>query len=256
MGEAQALVNELQKLQNSGECWMKTAVDAELRLDRVFFAFSGSLESFKAYGQVLMVDATYRVNRFCMPLILFVGVGGDGHNTVFGYSLVKMETEFNVTWAFNCLKEYVGDDAWKQCTSIMTDGGTCFPNVIEETIPHAKHIRCIFHIIQDTEKALKNKIIDWSAFSNDWYDAVVRTKDEIEFETAWTDLKRRYMIAASEYLDGQYKYRHKFVRCFVKNYCTLNCWATQRSESENRVSGMCHIVSRWCHIITQCVILC
>jgi hypothetical protein len=228
----------MQNLQNQGKCFMKTAVDSENRLDRVFISLTGMINGFKAYGQMLLVDATCKTNHFGMPLVLFVGVHGDGSTTLFGMALLRLESEETMKWAFNCLKEGVGETAWKECRSVMTDGAALFPSVIESTISHAKHVRCIWHIEEDMKRALLNKKIDgtlWTAFAQDWHKAV-HCKTESDFLLLWTELRTVYAIGAGVYLDMQFEFRHKFVRCYIDQYCTLNCYSTQRCESMNRVS--------------------
>jgi hypothetical protein len=214
---------------------MRTTVDEEYRLENVFFALSGMITGFKTYGQFFEVDATCKTNLFGMPLLVFVGVDNCGITTVFGFCLIRVESESSVTWAFECLKDAVGEESWIKCTSVMTDGAACYPLVIARTISHAKHVRCIWHIQEDLKSNLLNKIMTWQEFMLDWQKAV-HAVNESDFNNGWSYLLSKYPTAA-DYLSKLYEIRHKFVTVYVRKICTINCFATQRCEIINRVKS-------------------
>ena len=214
---------------------MKTVYDGESRLERIFFAFDGMKKSFIAFGQMMLVDSTCKTNQFGLPLSIFCGVHGDGQTITFGYCLMRTENEATVKWSFECLRDCVGDNAWNKCCSVITDGAPVYEQVIKDTIGHSKHIRCIWHIEQDLEKYLKSKITNWEQFKLLWSKAV-NALTEQEFINNWIQLRTLYDISAGAYLDQLFRIKEKFVRCFVKQTCTLGCFSTQRCESSNRVS--------------------
>ncbi len=156
---------------------------------------------------------------------------------MFGFALLRVECEASVAWAFECLKDAVGEESWNRCTGVMTDGAACYPSVITRTISHAKHVRCIWHITEDLKANLLNKIMTWQEFMLDWEKAVYAI-NESDFNNGWNYLYSKYPVA-QDYLSRLYDIRHKFVKVYVRQICTINCFATQRCEVTNRVGSYC-----------------
>jgi hypothetical protein len=217
---------------------MKTETDEELRLARAFVCFTGMRTGFHSYGQLLQVDATCKTNRFNMPLLVFCGVHGDGQTAVFAYALIRVENQYNVHWCFEQLKNCVGEIAWNNCKTVMTDGAEIYSTIIAEIVPQAKHVRCIWHIEQDMAKALRDRV-PYEAFKTQWEEAT-KVKSESHFLELWRLLRKKYSEGAGKVLDKQFEYKQKFARCYVDQYLTLGCYSTQRTESQNRVSNVLH----------------
>jgi hypothetical protein len=48
--------------------------DASGRVTAVLFAYPGSLQYLQSYPDVLLLDCTYKTNRYGMPLLDMIGV--------------------------------------------------------------------------------------------------------------------------------------------------------------------------------------
>jgi MULE transposase domain len=77
----------------------------------VFWATNQMLRMFNAYGQLLIVDATYKSTQFDMKLLLFTARAGTGTFTVVAAALLQHETKDDLEWAFVSLMEPTG---WQQ----------------------------------------------------------------------------------------------------------------------------------------------
>ena len=49
--------------------------------------------AFSSYPELIMVDATYKLNEFSMPLYLLVIVDGNGQSEIIGMYLTSTETQ-------------------------------------------------------------------------------------------------------------------------------------------------------------------
>ncbi|XP_038688751.1 uncharacterized protein LOC119987917 [Tripterygium wilfordii] len=78
--------------------------DETNQLEELFFAHPGSLELLRAFPHVLLMDATYKTNRFKMPLFEIVGVTSTNMTFCIGFVFLQSEKEDNYTWALNCLR--------------------------------------------------------------------------------------------------------------------------------------------------------
>ena len=58
---------------------------------------------------VVIVDSTYKRNRFNLPLINLIGINNYGQNILLAFALLNNETKESYTWIFKNLKE-----AWRR----------------------------------------------------------------------------------------------------------------------------------------------
>nr|KAJ0208461.1 hypothetical protein LSAT_V11C500230070 [Lactuca sativa] len=74
------------------------------KLEDLFFAHPISLEIWRAFPHVLLMDVTYKTNKYGMPLLEIVGVTPT--NMIFSIAFVYMheEKQSNYVWALDCLK--------------------------------------------------------------------------------------------------------------------------------------------------------
>ena len=59
------------------------------------------LAHYKAYGDVILIDSTYRVNKYKLPIVLFSGFTHKGRNCLFGFGIINNETEETYRWLFS-----------------------------------------------------------------------------------------------------------------------------------------------------------
>ncbi|XP_038698755.1 uncharacterized protein LOC119996256 [Tripterygium wilfordii] len=88
-------------------------------LEDLFFAYPGSLELLRAFPHVLLMDATYKTNRFKMPLLEIVGVTSTNMTYCIAFVYLNSEKEENYMWALRCLQSTM-----EECTAprvIVTD---------------------------------------------------------------------------------------------------------------------------------------
>jgi hypothetical protein len=71
-----------------------------LEIRNVFWTTKQMMKLFREYGQLLIVDATYRSNNFNMKLLLFTIRAGNGRFTIVGAALVQHESAEDLRWAF------------------------------------------------------------------------------------------------------------------------------------------------------------
>ncbi|XP_038707293.1 PKS-NRPS hybrid synthetase CHGG_01239-like [Tripterygium wilfordii] len=69
----------------------------------LFFAHPGSLERWHAFPHMLLMDATYKTNRYKMPLFEIVGVTATNMTFCIAFVFLHSEKVFNYSWALRCL---------------------------------------------------------------------------------------------------------------------------------------------------------
>jgi MULE transposase domain len=85
----EALVEQLQ--QEKWALQYSTTDDGHINL--LFFAYDPAIQLARAYPEVLLIDATYRTNRYNMPLLHFMGVTPLGDSFSIAFCFIAAETE-------------------------------------------------------------------------------------------------------------------------------------------------------------------
>jgi len=101
---------------------------------------------FKQHPDVLLLDSTYKTNRFNMPLLNICGITGG--NKVFQARLVFLsrETESDYNWAMSCLQKVMHNHKIPQPLSIVTDRELALIKCLETWFPESRHLLCRWHV--------------------------------------------------------------------------------------------------------------
>ncbi|XP_040256707.1 protein FAR1-RELATED SEQUENCE 5-like [Aegilops tauschii subsp. strangulata] len=93
-------------------------LDKEGHLNRMFWCDSQSHHDYEDFGDVLVFDSTYKMNRYGMPFIPFVGLNNHRKTTFFGCAIVSDETEETYVWL---LQTFLRSMCQKMSKSVITD---------------------------------------------------------------------------------------------------------------------------------------
>jgi len=63
---------------------------------------------------IVIIDSTYKKNRFNLPLVNIIGVNNFGFNILLAFGLLSDETAESYTWLFEKLKE-----SWKKDPKVI-----------------------------------------------------------------------------------------------------------------------------------------
>jgi 5-hydroxyisourate hydrolase-like protein (transthyretin family) len=80
------------KQEEDPEFFFKYTTDEEGRLRNVFWADVESRLDYAAFGGVVIFDSTYRVNKYNLPSIPFIGVNHHISTTIFGCGILSNES--------------------------------------------------------------------------------------------------------------------------------------------------------------------
>src|SRR4030043_1473182 len=65
----------------------------------IFWAHPESIKVFNTFPTVLIMDSTYKTNKYCLPLLEFVGVTSTYLTYSIAFAYMMSEKEESVTWA-------------------------------------------------------------------------------------------------------------------------------------------------------------
>ena len=104
--DATLLIEEFEKdKKNGGKYEADYTPLPEKRLRRVLYVSSTMLNYVNKFLDIVIVDATYKRNRFNMPLINIIGVNNYGRTILLGFGLMDDEKMDSYDWFFKNLKK-------------------------------------------------------------------------------------------------------------------------------------------------------
>ncbi|XP_057432380.1 uncharacterized protein LOC130725144 [Lotus japonicus] len=119
----------------------KSGVDRDPTLDEVV----GGRELFNQFPTIVLLDSTYKTNKYRISLLEMVGMTSVGFTHTIGFGYMCNEREPEVTWALQKLRGLIlrEEDMPKV---MVTDRETALMNTVEATFPTSTHLLCQFHI--------------------------------------------------------------------------------------------------------------
>ncbi|KAF1876718.1 hypothetical protein Lal_00031531 [Lupinus albus] len=112
-------------------------MDESNKLKHIIWVFGDSIRAYETFGDVVVFHTTYRINRYDMPLGLWVG-------------LIIMAIQFSLDSFLHFVKG-------KYPRKILTDQDHALKEAISTELSNTKHAFCIWHIV--------SKLPNWFSFS-------------------------------------------------------------------------------------------
>uniref|UniRef100_A0A8I6WKI6 MULE transposase domain-containing protein n=1 Tax=Hordeum vulgare subsp. vulgare TaxID=112509 RepID=A0A8I6WKI6_HORVV len=142
---------------NDPDFFFEYVLDKEGRLKSMFWCDAQSRRDYQHYGDVVMFDNTYKMNRYGMPFIPFVGVNNHRCTTVFGCAILSDETEGTYVWL---LQTFMRANCQQKPKSIITDGDPAMIRAIRSVFSDVLHHICACHIEKNMQRHLYYKSLD------------------------------------------------------------------------------------------------
>ncbi|KAK2359019.1 protein FAR1-RELATED SEQUENCE [Trifolium repens] len=205
-------------------------IDENNKLEHIIWVFGDSIRAYEAFGDVVVFDTTYRINRYDMPLGIWVGVDNHGNSIFFGCVLLRDEKIPSFTWA---LKSFLAFVKGKYPQTILTDQDLALKEAIALELPNTKHAFCIWHIVA--------KLSSWFSFPlgsryNDFkheFHRVYHLECADAFEQEWKLMVAQFGLSMDRHIDLLYSHRQFWALAYLKDYFFAGMTTTGRSESIN-----------------------
>ena len=136
-----ALANQLDK----EGFWSRIQFAPDGRVASVLFAHPDSIGYLRAYPEVLLLDCTYKTNKYSMPLLNMIGVDASQRSFCIAFAFLSGETEEDYTWALSRLKSLYEQHNTKFPSVILTDRCLAVMNAASALFPSSEMIPCDWH---------------------------------------------------------------------------------------------------------------
>jgi hypothetical protein len=136
-------------------------VDEENRLDRLLWIHRDMLELLKLNSEVLIMDITFKTNRFQMKLFNIVGI--TLFNIIFYLAFVflthKAAPDFE--WVFTHLKLVYDQLEIRHPQTLVTDQEPGLLPALQSVFPEASQLLCTWHIDKDVEVYVRKTFTEY-----------------------------------------------------------------------------------------------
>ncbi|KAL0235125.1 hypothetical protein GEMRC1_001707 [Eukaryota sp. GEM-RC1] len=166
----------------------------EDELEQLLVTSADAAELTSRFPHVLIMDCTYKTNRYGLPLLAISGITNMQTSFISAFVFMREETEFCYRNALSMLVDVI-PCLWTKCQTVITDREPALINALGEMLPNAKNQLCLWHINCNVEvqlrKVVKNNVLE-DKIRQQWKELIYSTENA--FQTIETDLLNCWLI--------------------------------------------------------------
>jgi hypothetical protein len=214
--------------------WNRRKDDGSDVLSDIFWAHPESIKLLNLFPIVLVMDCTYKTNKYRQPLLQIIGITSTDLTFAVGFSYMESEKTDNYRWALDKLKElFSKQDIFPQV--ILTDRELALMNAIEIVFPHSVNMLCTWHINKNVNARMAVHVPKdmRELLQNLWYN-VVSSQNEVEFQQRLNELDQACVNSSKfvDYINNIWLTPHKerFVHAWTNKVMHLGNTTTNRYD--------------------------
>ncbi|EXU94735.1 MULE transposase domain protein, partial [Metarhizium robertsii] len=247
-----ALINQLDR----EGFWSRVRVDDDQRVTAILFAHPGSLHYLQSYSELLLLDCTYKTNKYQMPLLDMIGVDACRRSFCIAFAFLSGEQEEDYAWALERLRSLYEVCNAKLPSVVLSDRCVACLNAIDDVFPAAQSLLCLWHanravlahclpiftlqeqlaagIAADASRLAGRKSAKWAEFYNFWH-SIMQSPTEAEFNKRVAAFDEKYLPLHAEevaYIKKTWlqPYKEKLVKAWVDQHMHFGNAVTSRVE--------------------------
>ncbi|KAK2373976.1 protein FAR1-RELATED SEQUENCE [Trifolium repens] len=198
--------------------WNRRRDDGSDVLSDIFWAHPESIKLLNLFSIVLVMDCTYKTNKYRQPLLQVIGITSTDLTFAVGFSYMESEKTDNYRWALEKLREL----------ALM--------NAIEIVFPHSVNMLCTWHINKNGFARMSVHVPkDMRELLQNLWRNVVSSQNEVEFQQRLNELDQACVNSNKfvDYIDNIWLTPHKerFVHAWTNKVMHLGNTTTNRVES-------------------------
>lgn len=194
---------------------------------------------FDLYPEVLLMDATYKLNDRRMPLFLLLVVDGNGESQIVAMFIIKSENYDIISKMLATFKRHNRNHT--QIKVILSDKNFAGRRAYTEAFEHAQLQLCIFHVIENFKRELGTQKMGINAQQKKQaigiMQKMVYAPTPIEYLHLYMELCDLNLPKVKEYFDKNWhvmEIREQWAAHFTSSYQNYLNRTTNRLESINQ----------------------
>ncbi|KAF7837209.1 protein FAR1-RELATED SEQUENCE 7-like [Senna tora] len=176
----------------------------------IFWADGRSRYSCSQFGDVLVLDTSYRKSVYLVPFATFVGINHHKQPVLLGCALIADESEESFTWLF---QTWMRATSGRQPLSVIADQDITIQKAIAKVFPGSHHR---FSLWQIKAKEQENMGLLGNKFTYDYERCVYQSQTIEEFDSTWNALINKYGLVGNAWLREMYEKRASWVPLYLK----------------------------------------
>jgi len=149
--------------------WSRCVEDSDV-VSELFWTHPNAIKLLNAFNIVLLMESTYKTNRYRLPLLEIGCVTSTGLTFSVAFVFLSSEQQNNFIWCLQRLKElFITYDGLPKV--IVTNRDLALMNSISIVFPESYHLLCCFHIQKNVRakcKMLINFLDAWDVVLDAW----------------------------------------------------------------------------------------
>ncbi|XP_012841587.1 PREDICTED: uncharacterized protein LOC105961870 [Erythranthe guttata] len=215
--------------------WHRVDSETSNTITDIMFACPESIKLLRLFPYVMLMDCTYKTNKYGMPLLEIIGITPVGRNYTIAVAFMSHEDADTYEWTLNCLKELLDG---VEPDAILTDRELGLLKALPNVFSFSYHMLCIFHISRNVEanatKFMGGNKDQGLIFRRVLWAKLVKSETEEEYHYNYNEIVGRYAGCPRliQYLNDTWLiYKEKFVRAYTRNVYHFGNTSTNRVES-------------------------
>ena len=160
-------------------------------------------DTFEAYPELILLDATYKLNDLHMPLYVMMNVDGNGESEIICFWLVAKEDKETIGGLMDTFKEK--NSKWSRVQVIMADKDMTERDVLTHKLPQADILICLYHTLKSFRREVSIEKMGISVgernLSLEILGKMAYAKTEEAYQEAYQDLQQSAPRAVREYFE-------------------------------------------------------
>ena len=125
------------------------SIDENERLVNLIFLKKSTLDLLRRWSFTIVLNATYKTNKFRLYLVDIVGTTGSGKTFIITQALLSAEGEDDYGWMLEWLKDVYVKTGLDMPISITSDRALGLLAALKKVFPSSHHLLCTVHINRD-----------------------------------------------------------------------------------------------------------
>ena len=143
--EGQSNIHALASQMEKEGFWCRIQFAQDSRVTAILFAHPDSLSYLETYPDILLLDCTYKTNKYGMPLLDIIGVDACQRSFCIAFAFLSGEAEQDYSWALEHLSSIYRTCKAKPPSVVLTDHCLACMNAMAIHFPYANSLLCLWH---------------------------------------------------------------------------------------------------------------
>lgn len=235
-------------------------VDCDKNLKAIFYQTPEMQQNFRQYPELVMIDATYKLNDLRMPLFLLLVVDGNGQSEIVALWIAADEERDTIKQMLQSFKTHNENHA--KVTCVMADKDLTERAVIASELANAHLLICLFHTMRSFKREIS---CDKLGITSGQRNLALELMQKLAYSASEEAYARNYKElldtkikpVISYYNDNWHSIRDQWVEGLKNNFFNMLNRTNNRLESLNQkiksvVSRNSSLTTFWSELM-QCL---